>query len=71
MKRIIEEESDDMRTISSNVTKLSKIIDTLTSIYDTEGDFDIHVVRNGNFYHNVEIYCDGYDLYIELYKRGE
>ena len=60
-----------MRTISSNITKLSKLIDTLTNIYDTEGDFDVHVVRNGNLYPNVEIYCDGYDLYIELYKKGE
>lgn len=64
-------ESDEMKTTSGKITKLSKLVDMLTTIYDTEGDFDVHFVRNGNLYHNVEIYGDGYDLYIELYKRGE
>lgn len=60
-----------MKTVSSKITTLSKLVDMLTTIYDTEGDLDVHFVRNGNLYPNFEIYCDGYDIYIELYKRGE
>lgn len=51
--------------------KLEKLIAMLTEIYRQNGNMNVEVMREGEHYGEIELYCDDNILYIEAYKEAE
>lgn len=50
--------------------KLENLIKVLTDIYNSNGNIDVEIMRDGTHYPEIEIYADG-KLYLEAYKEAE
>ena len=53
--------------------KLESLIKYLTDVYNENGNINVEVIREGEIYPEIELYCTPYDgkLYIEAYKEHE
>lgn len=53
--------------------KLKNLIKRLTDVYNENGNLDVSIMREGEFYSEIELYAtpDDGNLYIEAYKKEE